>query len=119
VQLVHKSLRIYPALLSSLGDVSSAQRRKFKNADGILAPDVFERRLERLMRPYGRAACDANRHSRCRIPGKLIGKEAGDTVDTQEGFVEAVEVKYEMGIAGLPGRKLRTFKHPPVKEGLG
>ena len=53
------------------------------------------------------------------MPAKFIGKEAGNAVDTEECFVETVQVKNEMGIASLPGCKLRTFKQPTMKECLG
>ena len=106
-------------LYGRLDNILSAQWGQFKYTNGVLSPDLLERSLEQLMRPRGRAARDAHRHSRCGVTRKLIGKKGGNGVDAEQGFVEAVEIEDEMGVAGLPACKLHTFKYSAMKQHIG
>jgi hypothetical protein len=116
VYLVEEPLWVYATLYSRFGNVLSAQWGQFKYANGVFSPDFLERSLEQLMRPHGRPARDAHRHSRCRVARKFIGKKGGNAVDTEQGFVEAVEIEDEMGVSGLPSCKLSTFKYSAMKQ---
>jgi hypothetical protein len=55
------------------------------------------------------------------MPGQLVREEGSNAVDAQKGFVEAVQVKDEMGVSRFPGGKFRTFKdstnegEPPIR----
>lgn len=50
--------------------------------------------------------------------GQLVGEEGSNAVDAQKGFVEAVQVKDEMGVSRFSGCKFRTFKDSTMKENL-
>ena len=119
VYLVKKALWVYATLDSRFGNILSAQWSQFKYANGVFSPDLLERSLEQFMRPRGRAARHAYRHSRSRVARKFIGKKGGNAVDTEQGFVEAVEIEDEMGVAGLPSGKLRAFKYSAMKQDVG